>query len=206
VELFRRENSRCWWYDFTVHGRRFRGSTKERNRTTAYAKAAVIFAELSTGKGFGASRKTPHLTGFAERFLNFVENAKLAEKSKDYLRNGWRLLERTNIPGMRIDHITTEDVNALSFSGSAYNVNCALKTLRRMLHLAQEWGLIGKVPKFKLAKEIGRSLLLDEEAERKILPFCGPCCGRSSYCSVTQECGQRKSYFQCGLRIWTIIG
>jgi hypothetical protein len=40
--------------------------------------------------------------------------------------------------------------------------------------LAQEWGLIGKVPKFKLAKEIGRSLLLDEEAERKILPFCGP--------------------------------
>ena len=66
-------------------------------------------------------------------------------KMKSYLRNGWRLLERTTIPGMRIDHITTEDVNALSFSGSAYNVNCALKTLRRMLHLAQEWGLIGKV-------------------------------------------------------------
>jgi len=69
-----------------------------------------------------------------------VENAKLAQKSKDYLRNGCRLLERTTISGMRIDHITTEDVNALSFSGSAYNVNCALKTLRRMLNLAQEWG------------------------------------------------------------------
>ena len=174
MELFRRENSRCWWYDFTVHGRRFRGSTKERNRTTAYAKAAVIFAELSTGKGFCVSRKTPYLTEFAERFLSFVENAKLARKSKDYSRNGWRLLEQTNIPGMRIDHITTEDVNALAFSGSAYNVNCALKTLRRMLNLAQEWGLIGKVPKIKLAKEIGRGLLLDAEAERKILPFCGP--------------------------------
>jgi integrase len=151
-----------------------RGSTKERNKAAAYAKAAVMLAELSTGKGFCTGRKTPHLTEFAERFLNFVENAKLAEKSKEYLRNGWRLLEKTNIPGMRIDHITAEDVNALSFSGSAYNVNCALKTLRRMLHLAQEWGLIGKIPKIKLAKEIGRSLLLDEEAERKILPFCGP--------------------------------
>jgi hypothetical protein len=43
---------------------------------------------------------------------------------------------------MRIDHATTEDVNALSFSGSSYNVNCALKTLRRMMNLAQECGLI----------------------------------------------------------------
>ena len=174
MELFRRESSLCWWYDFTVRGTRFRGSTKERNKTAAYAKAAVIFTELSSGKGYYTNRKAPYLAEFAERFLNFVENAKLAPKSQVYLRNGWRLLERTNIPGMRIDHITTEDVNALSFSGSAYNVNCALKTLRRMLHLAQEWGLIGKVPKIKLAKEIGRSLLLDEEAERKILPFSGP--------------------------------
>ena len=52
MELFRRENSRCWWYDFTIRGTRFRGSTKERNRTAAYAKAAVIFAELSSGKGY----------------------------------------------------------------------------------------------------------------------------------------------------------
>jgi integrase len=75
---------------------------------------------------------------------------------------------------MRIDRIRAEDVDALSFSGSAYNVNCALKTLRRILNLAQEWELITKVPKIKLAKEIGRSLLLNEEAERKLLPFCSP--------------------------------
>jgi hypothetical protein len=31
-----------------------------------------------------------------------------------------------------------------------------------------------KFPKIKLAKEIGRSLLLNEEAEHKLLPFCGP--------------------------------
>ena len=75
---------------------------------------------------------------------------------------------------MRIDRIRAEDVDALAFSGSAYNVNCALKTLRRMLNLAQEWELIAKVPRIKLAKEIGRSLLLNEEAEHRLLPFCGP--------------------------------
>jgi integrase len=157
-----------------VRGERFRGSTKETNKTAAQAKAAQLFTEIAAGKDYRTCRKAPQLSEFATRFLGFVENAKLADKSKDYLRNGWRLLERTSIRGMRIDRIRAEDVDALSFSGSAYNVNCALKTLRRILNLAQEWELITKVPKIKLAKEIGRSLLLNEEAERKLLPFCSP--------------------------------
>lgn len=93
------------------------------------------------------------LQACAARFLSFVENARLADKSKDYLRNGWRLLAATSIGGMRMDRISTEDVNALSFPGNAYNINCALKTLRRVLNLAREWELITKVPKIKLAKE-----------------------------------------------------
>jgi integrase len=174
VDLFRRKNSHCWWYDFTVRGKRFRGSTKERNKTAASAKAAQLLTEIAAGRNHHCGRKAPQLSEFAVRFLTYVDNAKLADKSRGYLRNGWRLLEKTSIPGMRIDHIRSEDVNALAFPGSAYNVNCALKTLRRILNLAQEWELIAKVPKIKLAKEIGRSILLNEEAERKILPFCGP--------------------------------
>jgi len=38
-----------------------------------------------------------------------------------------------------------------------------------MLHKAEEWGLIAKVPKLKLSKELGRTLRLDQEAERKLL-------------------------------------
>jgi integrase len=172
VELFRRKNSRCWWYDFTVRGERFRGSTKEKNKTAAQSKAAQLFTEISAG-AHHANRRAPHLSEFAVRFLSFIENAKLAGKSKDYLRNGWRLLQATSILGMKIDRITAEDVNALTFPGGAYNANCALKTLRRMLNLAHEWGLVARIPKIKLAKEIGRSLLLNEEAERQLLPFCG---------------------------------
>ena len=70
---------------------------------------------------------------------------------------------------MRLNHITAEDVDALPLPGGPYNINCALKTLRRMLHKAEEWGLIAKVPKLKLSKELGRTLRLDQEAERKLL-------------------------------------
>jgi hypothetical protein len=35
VELLRKKNSKFYWYDFTVRGQRYRGSTKETNITRA---------------------------------------------------------------------------------------------------------------------------------------------------------------------------
>jgi len=37
--------------------------------------------------------------------------------------------------------------------GSAANANCALRTLRRMLHKAEEWKVIGHSPKIKMMKD-----------------------------------------------------
>ena len=68
------------------------------------------------------------------------------------------------------DQITTDDVEASRFSGSAANGNSALRTLRRMLK-AQEWKLLSDAPRFKLFKEEGRALRLDDEAERLLLPI-----------------------------------
>jgi site-specific recombinase XerD len=168
VELFKRPDYPYWWYDFTVRGKRFRGSTKETTKTAASQKVAQRLLSVAEGRT-AINRKAPLLAGFSQRFFTYVDNAKLADKSKRYLRDGWRLLDKTSIVKMRMDQITTEDINALKFPGSAYNVNCALKTLRRMLHLAQDWDLIVKVPKLKLMKEVGRSLRLDAEAEGALL-------------------------------------
>ena len=151
-----------------VRGERFRGSTKETHKTAAFGKAAALFAAIVEGKS-QTNQKAPVLSEFVVRFMSYLDNAKLADKTKSYLRNGWRLLEQTNIAGMRLNHITAEDVDALPLPGGPYNINCALKTLRRMLHKAEEWGLIAKVPKLKLIKELGRTLRLDQEAERKLL-------------------------------------
>jgi hypothetical protein len=114
-------------------------------------------------------RKVPSLQGFSIRFLSWVESATLSGKSKAYYRYGWRLLAMTKIVGMRLDHITKDDVEGLSLSGLASNANCALRTLRRMLHKAEEWNLIGRVPRFKLLTEHGRRLRLDDNAEQKLL-------------------------------------
>jgi len=47
----------------------------------------------------------------------------------------------------------SDRAETLKFSGSPSNANCALRTLRRMLHKAEEWKLIRNAPKIKLMKE-----------------------------------------------------
>jgi len=101
--------------------------------------------------------------------LEWVKNVKLEHKTKLYYRDGWRLLAASPIAVMRLDKIMADDIGTLSFTGSPSNANCALRTLRRILHKAEEWGVIRSVPKFRLAKEYGRSLRLDDDAERKLL-------------------------------------
>ena len=69
-----------------------------------------------------------------------------------------------------MDPITRDDIEKLRFPGSASNANNALRTLRRMLNKAKENKLIREVPEFALFKERGRSLRLNEEAERRLMP------------------------------------
>lgn len=127
------------------------------------------------------------LQEFSQRFLEWLNGIQRAEKSKTYYRDGWRLLSVTNIAGMRLDQITCDVAETLRFPGSPSNANCALRTLRRMLHKAHDWKLIFHAPKIRLVKEYGRSTVLDEEAEIKLIE-ASVCCGcgrRLLNCSKT---------------------
>jgi hypothetical protein len=171
VELFRKQDSRFYWYDFKVRGIRYRGSTKETNRKRAGRIGALRFSQAMEGTGL-LDRKTPSLQELSTRFLGWVESAALAAQTRKYYANGWRLLSSRTIAGMRLDHITKDIVEALRFGRSAANVNCALRTLRRMLHKGEEWNLLVKVPKFKLWPEQGRELRLDDDAEPEVTGRC----------------------------------
>jgi integrase len=114
------------------------------------------------------------------RFLEWVEVARLSDKTKTYYRDGWRLLKTASILGLRLNAIDDDAAGRLSFNGSAANANCALRTLRRLLHKAEEWKLIRGAPKIKLLPEKGRSLRLDDEAERKLLAGAAQCNWRPS--------------------------
>jgi integrase len=174
VELFRKKDSRFYWYDFKVRSKRYRGSTKETNKKRAGSVAALRFSQAIEGTGL-LDRKAPSLQELSTRFLGWVGSAALASKTRKYYANGWRLLSSRTIAGMRLDHITKDQVEALRFGGSAANLNCALRTLRRMLHKGEEWNLLIKVPKFKLWPEQGRKLRLDEDAEQKLLAAAKSC-------------------------------
>ncbi len=99
-----------------------------------------------------------------------VDTGRLEEDTRRYYRNGWRLLAKTKIIGKRMDQIRKDDIEKLKFPGSPSTGNNALRTLRRMFTRAREEKRIREIPDFSLFKEPGRSLRLNEEAERRLLP------------------------------------
>jgi len=169
VKLFRKKKSKFWWYDFTVRCERLRGSTKETNRTRAEGVAAIKFS-AAVKEGDPLKGKPPTLREYSKGFLEWVDTGRLEEDSRRYYRNGWRLLEKLKIAGMRMDKISRRQIEKLKFPGSPSNGNNALRTLRRMFSMAVEDKLIGQAPEFKLFKEHGRSLRLNDAAERVLMP------------------------------------
>ncbi len=179
MELFLKSKSKYFWYDFTVRSERFRGSTKERNEARAQKIAALKLADAIKGSD-PLDREPPTLREYSKDFLEWVNAGRLEDDSRRYYRNGWRLLAKTRIAGKRLDRITKDGIEKLGFSGGPSNGNNALRTLRRMLNKAKEEKLIREVPDFALFKEQGRSLRLNEEAERRLFRWPSSRSGTSS--------------------------
>ena len=170
MAVFRRAESRFYWYQFSIDGRRYRGSTKATNRTTAEMIGGNKCLEAREGLA-QLPRRAPLLSKLSDRFLGWIAASRLQDKTKLYYQAGWRLLSRTAITRLRLTEITEDEVATLAFSGSPSNANCALRTLRRMFHKAKDWNLIRVPPKVKLVREYARLLPLDEKAERSLLRF-----------------------------------
>ena len=177
VKLFRKAKSKFYWYDFTVRGRRYRGSTQETKSVRAVKAASLKLASAMENTDPLPSRPTA-LNDLGDRFLDWVDGGRLEEMTKKFYRNGWRLLKATLAADMRVDHVTGDCTEQLKFPGSAANANCALRTLRRILHKAEEWEMIGHAPKIKMMKEHGRHLRLDDDAEKRLFEGAKACTWR----------------------------
>jgi integrase len=162
------ERGKVWHYDFAMDGRRYRGTTKESNPSKARLIESQLMQEARRRK-ITVQRRTLTLAEFSKRFLNWVKTARLEPESRKYYESGWKMLSQTPMAAMRLTHITTDEAEALRFHHSPANGNRALRTLRRMLGKAAEWGIIAGAPRIKLFKEEGRSALISEEAEAKLL-------------------------------------
>lgn len=126
-------------YDFAIDGRRYRGTTKESVLSRARMIEAKLMNEAKQRK-LTVQRRTLTLAEFSKRFLDWVKSSRLEAESKHYYESGWRMLSEKPISGVRLAHITTDEAEALRFNHSPANANRALRTLRRMLGKAAEWG------------------------------------------------------------------
>ena len=166
--LYRR--GKTWHYDFTVAGRRQRGTTGQTSESRARKVESKLIEESERRGPSAVLRRAPLLRDFAPRFLEWVDHARhLAPKSRRYYRVGWNQIRATPLMGMNLDRITSEELDSLALAGSPAYVNQALRTLRRLLGKAVEWKVIAVAPRVKLMKEFGRELTIDPEAEAKLL-------------------------------------
>lgn len=155
MELYRQAGSKYWTADFVVNGRRHRKSTKQTTKAKAGEVAAEFLRQTQRNEAPTRKGRTATLRQFAkETFLALSEaNARTKESTKDYYRLGWRLLQRQPVAEMRLDAIRTPHIEAVQIEGSPSTHNCALRTLRRMLHVAVDLDILPKVPKFSLLSE-----------------------------------------------------
>jgi hypothetical protein len=104
VKLFKKAKSKFYWYDFTVRGQRYRGSTNETKAARAAKVAGLKLAHVVENTD-PLPQKAPVLLEFSRRFLEWLDKVRLEDKTKTYYRDGWRLLKTTTVVNMRLDQI-----------------------------------------------------------------------------------------------------
>jgi integrase len=158
-----------------------KGQIRKSTHTADKARARVIEGELRKQLYFNeAPKAVPTLKTFIENdYLSFVAKAyTLRPATRTYYVSGTKYLLSTRIAEIKLNAISSRDVTQLATEFTAFSMstlNCALRTLRRILSLAKEWGIVAQVPPFHLAKgEKQRKRVLSPAEQEAYLGCCGP--------------------------------
>jgi integrase len=168
-----------YWYKFMWLGKLVRESTKQGNDKVARSMESAHRTSLAKGE-VGIREKTlaSTLAEFLKKdFLPYTdETFKSKPATARYYRTGAKSLEDSRLSGLRIDEIS--DQHARQYASrlshlSPSTVNCGLRTLRRALYLAAEWGKTDRRPKITLAKgERQRERVLNDSEVDRYLKVC----------------------------------
>lgn len=172
------KSGRYYMAKFQWKGQLIRKSTRATDAKTARSIEGKLRAELARGNwGILEKKPAPALADFLRKdFLSYVDNKTAKEATAAYYHDGARRLLGSDLARLRLDEIT--DQHAGQFAArystlSASTINCGLRTLRRALHLAYEWGKIERMPKISLAKgERQRDRVLSREEAQDYLAMC----------------------------------
>jgi len=168
MAVYKQAKSKYWWYKFTWNGEPIRESTKQTNKRVAEQMEAAHKTTLAKGEvGIRDRKPVPTLAVFADRdFLPFVRST-FKEKPNTlrfYENSVHNLKAYTKLANLPLDKITSDIVGGFVMKRQAQRqarrndkplevstINRDLATLRRMGHLAQEWGKVFTLlPKVKM--------------------------------------------------------
>jgi hypothetical protein len=150
----KRERGSCgvYWYKFMWQGKLNRESTKQGSDKVARQMEAAHRTSLAKGEvGIREKRIVPTLAEFAQsRFMPWAEIT-FASKLKTWMwyRNGVRrLLGYAPIAELKLDELNSEQIaayvgNRQTKGLEVSSINRELQVLRRLLHLAVDWGING---------------------------------------------------------------
>ncbi len=173
-----------YWYRFNWYGKQIRESTKQENLRVARQIEAAHKTALAKGE-VGIREKKPTLTlkEFAEQdFLPYVRTTS-ASKPRTvtfYTTTVKNLLAFPKLASAPLNAITAELMASFVAKRQTEKmrtstINRDLATLRRILHLAQEWNKVSTLlPRVRLlAGENQRERVLTEKEEQRYLSAAG---------------------------------
>jgi integrase len=168
-----------YWYKFMWRGKLVRESTRQRNNKIARDMQSAHRTSLAKGEvGIRDKKTAPALKDFLKNdFLPFAETKHAAKPlTLRYYKQGAAMLTKSCIAGLELDTLTdqqAQDFVAHHSKLSPSGVNRGLRTLRRALNLAYQWGKIDKPIKVALAKgEHQRDRVLTDDEAIKYLKAC----------------------------------
>jgi len=179
---------KIWWYNFrwsikhedgTIESFRIRQSAKTQKRKDAQDaedehRRALRLGEIHPNDPWPkvAVSAPPIFRAFAKEFLQYAKTHTKPGTHTFYSVCLDRILTFAAIADAQIDKITGETVNRYArhrqevAENSVVTVNGDLRTLRRILHLAEEWGKLDRVPAIhELPQPKGRDRVLSFEEE-----------------------------------------
>jgi len=186
MSLYKR--GKVWWSRIVRGGKVAVRSTKKTSRNDAVKVESIWIAEIENSGGVLPEKKRAvYLQAFFEdQFYPYLENNVAAERTRTFYKESAKPLlfgtratdenpnSTTGLGSMLLTSITSSVIEAWvqqrSREVGPASVNSSLKTLRRALRLAVEWGILTKAPKIKLVKgERQREFVITEELLGRML-------------------------------------
>jgi len=168
-----------YWYKFMWKGELVRESTKQGNDKVARSMEAAHKTSLAKGEvGIREKKPAASLGDFLKHdFVPFVKTKHASKPgTAEYYTDGANMIQKCDWASEPLDKISDQHAQhfAAKYAGlSASRINCGLRSLRRALNLAFEWGKLERPVKITLAKgERQRDTVLSEKDWQRYIAKC----------------------------------